>query len=464
MSEVVSIPRVDSDPVDKQLIRMHIYAALLWLGLGIVAGSLQAYRLTSTAGAELLADWSWLSFGRFRMVHTHTVIFGWLSNAFLAFAYYAASKLVGSKLMFERVVRGNFWLFQIALVLGTFGLMSGHAEGVEYAEAPFWADIPFALAFVIAGVSVVGTVLRSKQKGMYVSLWYIFLGFGFTALNFVVANTIVAHVAPGAAGAALSGLWIHNAVGLWITPMGIAIVYYLLPVILKKPIASHKLSLIGFWTLALFYPLGGSHHYFFSPVPWWLQVVAVPLTASLLFVVYSVVYNFFATMKGSWNLIAENMSLRFLAFGIFSYIFTCTQGPFQALLSVQKVVHFTDWVVAHAHLALFGVFSFWVYSFIYFIWPRISDREITFSKTLSEWHFWLTLLGFFVLYYVPDTIAGLMQGLAWLRGLPFSDSFTAAQPFWIPRAISGVVIAAGFFLFVINLLTATQREGKANAA
>lgn len=438
-----------SDVFDRSLVRFHIVAALAWISTAILAGFSLAYRMISPEAAEWLADVAWLNFGRVRMFHTHTAIFGWLTNGFFAFAYYAIPKLTGQTLFLPKLAHFNKVFSQFAILIGGLALLIGHAEGVEYAEAPWWADVFFALSFVFALVCAVGTAFKVPMSKMYVSVWYLLLGFSFTALNFVMANTLVAHFAPGAAGAALAGLWIHNAVGLWVTPMGVAIVYYLLPVMVKKPIASHKLSILGFWTLAILYPLGGSHHYFFSPVPWWLQAIAVPLTSALLFVVYSVVYNFFATMKGSWSEIADNIALRFLAFGIFSYILTCTQGPFHALLAVQEVVHFTDWVVAHAHLALFGVFSWWVFAFVYFVWPKLTGRPLL-SKTLAEWHFWLWFIGFFGLYFIPDTIAGLLQGFSWLRGLPFIDSLKASQPFWIPRAVSGLAIMAGFLAFVWN--------------
>ncbi|RME61245.1 MAG: hypothetical protein D6780_02065 [Candidatus Dadabacteria bacterium] len=435
---------------EKDLIYSHIIASLVWVLIGMLAGLLTAYRLISPSAAEFLGTVPELSYGRIRMFHTHCVIFGWLSNGFFAFTYYAVAKLLKHPLWGKGLAKKNFYLVQLALAVGAVGILLGYAEGVEYAEAPWWADILFALSFVNVLLVSLVSIFKYSKGPLYVSLWYLLLGYIFTALNFVMANTVVAHLAPGAAGAALAGLWIHNAVGLWITPLGTAIVYYLLPVELKRPIASHKLSLLGFWTLAILYPLGGSHHYFYSPVPFWVQILAVPLTAALLFVVYTVVYNFFATMKGQWSEIASNISLRFLAFGIFSYLITCTQGPFQALLSVQKIVHFTDWVVAHAHLALFGVFSWWLMAFIYFVWPKVSGRQIR-SWILSEWHFWLSFIGFFLFYYIPDTVAGLLQGFAWIRGLPIVDSLVAAQPFWIPRAVSGVMLIASVIIFIINL-------------
>lgn len=437
--------------LDASLVLRFIKASFVWLLLGMLAGTVDAIRLVSPSLAELWGNISWLNYGRLRMFHTNAVIFGWLSNGFFAFTYYALPRLTKGPVLGAKFLNTNFWLVQFALLVGAFGLLGGYAKSVEYAEIPWWAAIIFALAFVVTVITVVGTILKNMRGPMYVSLWYLLLGFVFTTMNYVMAHTVVTYIAPGAAGAALEGLWIHNAVGLWVTPIGNAIVYYLLPVMVQKPIASHRLSLIGFWTLALFYPLGGSHHYFFSPVPWWLQVIAVPLTAALIFVVYTVVYNFFKTMSGNWKRMTSDVGLRFLTFGIFSYIITCTQGPFHALFSVQKVIHFTDWVVAHAHLALFGVFSWWLFAFIYFVWPRLTGRVL--RRDLSEWHFWLSFIGFYLLYYIPDTIAGLMQGFAWLSGLPLIDSLVAAQPFWVPRAISGVVLMLGVILFVWNLYT-----------
>ncbi|MCA8912514.1 MAG: cbb3-type cytochrome c oxidase subunit I [Planctomycetes bacterium] len=432
------------------LVKIHLVAGICWLVVGMLFGTFMGYRLSGAGASEWLGNYEFLSFGRIRMGHTHIVVYGWLVNGLTAFSYYAVPRLTGKRLMLRKLVLVNAFLYQVAVLVGLGALIAGQAEGVEYTEAPWYADILIAGCFVISVASIIGTILTSNVRAMYVSLWYIILAFIFTTLNYVMSNTIVAHVAPGAAGAALEGLWIHNLVGLFVTPLGAAIVYYMLPVIVKRPIASHKLSLIGFWTLAFFYPLGGSHHFFYSPTPWWLQVIAVPLTFALIFVVYTVVYNFFATMKGQWKLIAKSIPLRFLAFGIINYIITCTQGPFHALLSVQQVVHFTDWIVAHAHLALFGVFSWWLFAFIYWIWPRITGHG--YSRAFAEWHFWITLVAFWVLYYIADTTAGLMQGMFWLTTLPLMNSIEAAEPFWATRAISGVLIVIGTICFIISLM------------
>jgi cbb3-type cytochrome c oxidase subunit I len=433
--------------VNARLVRWHIVAGLAWLLLPMLIGIALAIKLV---WPDFLAGTPLLTYGRLRLFHTNGVIYGWLSTAFVGITYYMVPRLTGRGLVSERLAWITFWVWNAAVLAGQAGLLAGRVQAVEYAEWGPFADALFTLAYVGFAINVFGTIFRSDEKHLFVSLWYLLLGISFTALNFVMANTLVAYLVPGAPGAALEGLWIHNAVGLWVTPLGTALIYYFLSIILQKPIYNHGLSLIGFWSLALFYPLNGTHHYFFSPIPMWTQVLASAFSIVLFATVVTVVVNVFGTLSGRWHWITSHLPLRFLVFGVFGYMLTCTQGPFQAILEVQPVVHFTDWVVAHAHLALLGSFSFFNFAAIYHVWPQVTGRRLR-SRRLGEWHFWLTFVGFYLLYFLPDTAAGLMQGFMWLEGLPLIESVLAAQPFWLARAVSGTVIFAGQVCFVMNL-------------
>ena len=438
--------------VDKRIVYAWAFAALFWVTWGPWAGFFTSLKFNFP---WLLGDSFATVYGAMRISHTQGVAYGWFSTGVLGFSHYMVPKLCGRPIWKPVLSWIGVSSWNLGMILGIGGIHLGYNQGLEFAEMNIVADVFVVIGLVSVVANLFMTIANRREPKIYVSLWYLMAGFTWTSINYLVGN-FVAPLTTGANSAALNGFFLHNVVGLWVTPMGVAIVYYLLPVILKKPIASHKLSLLGFWTLAVIYPLGGSHHFFFSPMPWWLQVVAMPLTAALIFVVYSVVYNFFATMRGHWRELASNISLRFLTFGIFNYIVTCTQGPFHSLLTVQKVVHFTDWIVAHAHLALFGVFSWWLYAFIYWVWPRIPGRQL--SRALGEWHFWLTFISFWLLYYIADTVAGLMQGFYWLSGQPLINSLEAAEPFWVSRAVSGVLLVAAAIIFVINLVRGQKGE------
>ncbi|RMG63770.1 MAG: cytochrome oxidase [Calditrichaeota bacterium] len=441
--------------VNGRLVRAYTYVALLGILIPLAFALILAFKFV---WPDFLGHTAWLQFGRIRVFHTNGVIYGWLGVSFLALLNYIVPKLANRPLLSEKLAWWTLGLYTIALIAGLGGILAGQMQGIEYAEMPLYADILFAAAFLMAVFNYLGTIFKSSEKQLYVSSWYFILGFAFTTLNYVMANTIPMYVAPGAAGAAITGLWIHNAVGLFITPLGVGIVYYMLPIMLRKPIYSHLLSLVGFWTLSFFYPLGGAHHYFFSPIPWWVQVLAVPLTAVMFIVVVTVVYNWMMTIRGSWSEVPKNPGITFLVTGIFAYMATCTQGPFHSFLTVQKVIHFTDWVVAHAHLALFGAFTYWNMGSLIFLWPRVTGRQF-YSHSLNWWSYWLLTLGFYIFYFIPLTALGLIEGYLWMTGAPFTDSVVTAIPFWGFRFVGGVLMYIGFVTFAYNMWK-TARSGE----
>ena len=439
--------------VNGALVRAHAYIALLGLLVPLFIALILSIKMHNP---EFLGKSEYLTFGRIRIFHTLGAIFGWISVSFLSILYYCVPKLARRPLMSEPLAWVSLALYGVTLIGGLASILMGHIQGIEYHEFEWWIDIPFALAFVLVTVNILGTFILSPQKNLYVASWYFILGFIFTALNFVMGGTLPAFVIPGAAGAELTGLWIHNAVGLWVTPIGVGIMYYFLPANLKKPIFSHSLSLLGFWTLAFFYPLGGSHHYYFSPVPRFIQMLAVPLTGTLLIVVITVIWNWVGTMKNGWKYLQDNISLRFLVAGMFGYMLTCTQGPLHNNLFMQPIIHFTDWIVAHAHIPMIAVFSMWIIGAYYYIWPKVTGKPI-YSKKLAEWSFWLLFLGFYFGYFIPVTCSGLIQGYFWESGAPFIESVRASRSIWVFRTIGGSVIYAGFVCLAANMaLTALK--------
>ena len=53
------------------------------------------------------------------------------------------------------------------------------------------------------------------------------------------------------------------------------------------------------------------------------------------------------------------------------YFLTCLQCAFQTTLTFQALIHFTDWVVGHAHLVMFGVFAMWLLGVMTYLIPRL---------------------------------------------------------------------------------------------
>jgi cytochrome c oxidase cbb3-type subunit 1 len=448
------------DPVERRLVLAHIVAGLIALAIGLLSGLAFSFQF-------LQAYWfpgiEWLSPGRVRMVHTNILAYGFIANIFLGGLYWAIPRITGRAVLSRRLSWLVFWAWQAILVLTGAGILAGHAQAIEWGETPIFVDPLVVVGLSLAAVNFLTPIVRAGRQPLYVSLWYFTAGLVWTLLNYVMGNYVPQFFLPGASGAAVTGLFIHDLVGLFVTPLGWGLMYYFVPVILRKPVWSHAVSLIGFWGLAFFYPLNGVHHYLWSPIPMFAQYGAVVATIGVEIVVTTVFINFLATLRGSAGAIVSSVPLRFIYTGIVFYMITCLQCSYQVLLSVQKIIHFTDWVVGHAHLVMFGVFGFWIFGIVGELWPRLVGRPWH-STRLNTWHYWLTTVGT-ALMVVDLTAAGLIQGYLWRDLAPWEASLRSSTPFWILRSVTGFLILFGAICFFVNLwLTARPRRASAAAA
>jgi cytochrome c oxidase cbb3-type subunit I len=266
---------------------------------------------------------------------------------------------------------------------------------------------------------------------------------------------------PGINNAAWHGLFIHYIVGLWITPAGYVLIYYFLPASVRAPIYSHKLSLIGFWSLAFFYPFVGIHHYLYSPIADWAETIAIVSSMMLIIPVWTVLQNFFGTMIGHWQEFGRNLPAKFLITGAVLYLLGCFQGSVEALRSVQEPTHFTDFVVAHSHLTIFGTFILWAVGGALYVWPRLAGVPL-WSFRLGNWSYWLITLGIGAMAIVLSA-QGLQQGFMLMSGAEFVDTTVSMRPYWWVRTLTGISMDVGMSLLVINLMR-TSAVGRRRTA
>jgi cbb3-type cytochrome oxidase subunit 1 len=310
------------------------------------------------------------------------------------------------------------------------------------------------VGLVIAAVQFLPPFFSRGLESLYVSSWYILGALVFTLLAYPMGN-LVPEFVPGASGAAFSGLWIHDAIGLFVTPLALAVIYFVIPVSNRRPIYSHFLSMLGFWTLFFLYPLNGTHHYVFSVIPMAAQVGAVAASTLLGVNVLIVVTNLFLSLRGA-GYIARDPGLRFVAAGTLFYFIVGVQGAAQAQMAVNQRVHFSDWVIGHSHMAMIGFASFAAAGGLVHAWQRIPWAR--YNARAIEWSFWLLVIGLVVM--VSDlTIAGLVQGQLWTSGAPWIESVKATRPYWIVRSLAGIPVAAGFIALLIGLTTGRRGAG-----
>lgn len=435
--------------VEPRLVRAHGHAALVTLLLSVLFGLVASIQLWwPDLGASVPA----MSWGRLRYAHTQGIMLGWLGNAFFAFLYFAVPRLANRPVTSSALGSWLFGIWNLAVMLPGWTLvLAGVSQPLEWAEFPLVVDAFVALGIILALVQFVPPFFARGVDTLYVSAWYVIGGLVFTMLAYPMGN-IVPELVPGAQGAAFSGLWIHDAVGLFVTPLVLAILYFVIPGALGRPIYSHRLSMLGFWLLFFVYPLNGTHHFVFSVIPMAAQYTAIAASAALGLIVIIVVVNLLGTAKGS-GLFPKDLGLRFALMSTIFYLVVSLQGSMQAFMAVNQVVHFTDWVIGHSHLAMLGFASFAAAGGLVYAWQRTPG--LPFNERAVTRAYWSLFAG--VLVMVIDlTVAGLVQANYWQTGAPWIESVVASRHAWITRSVSGLLVLGGFVDLLQGLLSGTR--------
>lgn len=456
-AEAEPFPDLDS-VIDRELILKWLYWGLFWLmftpSIGAMASALFNY-------PDYLGTSKYLTFGRLRPMHVNGVIFGAFSTLFIGLCHYVLPRLCGVRIWNGQWGHWLVWMWNLGLVAGMISLALGYNQGLEAGEFPWPIDVVIFIVVLLTTVQFLMTVAKRREPQLYVAVWYLIGAFVWTVMNLVLGSFILPYFITGINSAAFHGLFIHYIVGLWITPAGYVIIYYFLPASVKNPVYSHKLSLVGFWSLALFYPFVGIHHYLYSPIADWAETLAIITSMLLIVPVWTVLQNFFGTMIGHWDSFGKNLTAKFLIMGSLMYLVGCFQGSTEALRSIQQPTHFTDFVISHSHLTVFGTFVVWAIGGTVHVIPKLMGRPI-WSFKLGNWSFWLITLGISVMG-IDLSAAGLQQGYMLMAGVEWIDSLVSIRPYWLVRTLAGISMDIGMTLLVYNLMR-TVTAGEVQAA
>ena len=438
--------------INADLVRKWLASGLGWLLLFPTIGALVSTKFTYP---EFLGDTAWLTFGRLRPIHVNGVIWGAFSTIFIGLCHYVVPRLTGVRLWRERWSYGLLLVWNLNLAAATVLLALGHNRGWEAGELPRINVIVILLGLALLTVQLLMTIRNRRQPELYVSLWYLIAAFVWTDVNLILLLLGPYHI-PGINNAAWHGLYIHYVVGLWITPAGYVLIYYFLPASVRSPIYSHKLSMIGFWSLAFFYPFVGIHHYLYSPIADWAETIAIVSSMMLIIPVWTVIQNFFGTVAGRWRALGQNLPAKFLVVGSLMYLIGCFQGSISALRSVQQPTHFTDFVIAHSHLTIFGTFIMWAVGGAVYVWPRLAHDQPLWSFRVGNWGFWLMTGGISAMGLLL-VVQGLHQGFMLMGGADWMQSVNVMRPYWWVRTFTGIAMDIGISLVVYTLMKTSLR-------
>ena len=455
--------RAEIDASTRFPVLLFFGSAIFWLLIGSVLGLVSAWKMTHPGFLDQMA---WLTFGRLRPAHMNTVIYGWASAAGIGVGLWLMARLCRIPLIHSKLLVSAAIFWNIGVLVGVLGILAGDSRSIEWLEFPGYATPILFIAYAFVGIWAIIMFRYRKPGHAYVSQWYLLAAFLWFPWLYATANILLVwQPIQGSAQGAVNWWFAHNIVGLWFTPIGLASAFYMIPKVIGRPIHSYALSVIGFWSLALFVSWTGMAHLIGGPLPAWMVSVSVAASAMMFIPVVAVAINYHMTMRGHFDALKWSPTLRFTVFGAMAYTAASLEGALMAIPSLNTITHFTDYTIGHAHLGLYAFFTMMMFGAMYYIVPRLTGWEWP-SAAAIRWHFWLVATGI-VLMIVSLSVGGVLQGLAqYDPQSTFKTSLDYATPFRWVRGISGFLLLAGHTIFaalfiVMLLKIGRRREGPA---
>jgi cytochrome c oxidase cbb3-type subunit I/II len=457
---------------DNKVVKNFLYATMFWGVVGMSVGLLLAFMFLFP---NITDGIPWLSFGRLRPLHTNAVIFAFVGNAIFAGVYYSTQRLLKARMFNDVLSKINFWGWQAIIVGAAITLPLGYSTSKEYAELEWPFDIAIAVIWVVFGWNLIGTILKRRQRHLYVAIWFYIATFVTVAVLHIF-NSLALPVSFGGmksysvyAGVqdALVQWWYgHNAVAFFLTTPFLGLMYYFVPKAANRPVYSYRLSIVHFWSLIFIYIWAGPHHLLYTALPSWAQNLGVAFSIMLLMPSWGGMINGLLTLRGAWDKVRTDPVLKFMVVAITGYGMATFEGPMLSLKSVNAMAHFTDWIIAHVHVGALAWNGFLTFGMIYYLVPKLFKTKL-YSLALANLHFWIGTLGI-IFYALPMYVAGFQQWAMWKQFNPdgtlvygnFLETVTAIMPLYWMRAIGGTLYITGMLILVVNVIITIVKGNK----
>ncbi|MBP6217945.1 MAG: cytochrome-c oxidase, cbb3-type subunit I [Oligoflexales bacterium] len=447
---------------DDGIVRLFVWATIIFGVIGMVAGVLAALQL---AWWPANLGLPWTSFGRIRPVHTNAVVFAFAGNAFFVALYYSLQRLLKTRMYSDLLSRIHFWGWQFIILLVAITLPLGMTRGKEYAEAEWPIAILITVIWVVLCLNVFFTLKVRRVQHLYVAIWFYLASLLAIAMLHIVNALVIPldwfksySIYSGVQDALVQWWYGHNAVGFLLTTPFLGLMYYFVPKACGQPVYSYRLSIIHFWSLVFIYIWAGPHHLLYSSLPEWAQSLGMVFSLMLLAPSWGGMINGLLTMRGTWDRLKSDPVLKFFLLALTFYGMATLEGSLLSIKSLNLLTHDTDYTIAHVHGGGLGWVGGMVFGMLYYLAPRLWQREL-YSKSLAHTHFWLATIG--ILLYVSSMwVAGLMQGLMWfatdkngyLLYPQFIETVEAIKPLYWARLIGGTLYLVGAILCLYNLI------------
>lgn len=457
---------------DNKIVRNFALATIIWGFIGMLVGVLIATQLFHP---QLSFNIPFLTFGRIRPLHTNAVIFAFVGNAIFMGIYHSMQRVLKTRMFSDLLSNIHFWGWQLIIVAAAITLPLGLSSSKEYAELEWPIDIAITIIWVVFGINMIGTIIKRREKHMYVAVWFYIATWVTVALLHIVNSLAIPvtlfksySIYAGVQDALVQWWYGHNAVAFFLTTPFLGLMYYYLPKAANRPVYSYRLSILHFWTLIFIYIWAGPHHLLYSALPDWAQSLGTVFSIMLIAPSWGGMINGLLTLRGAWDRVRQDPILKFMVVAITAYGMATFEGPMLSLKNVNAFAHFTDWIVSHVHIGALGWNGFLTAGILYWLVPRLYKTDL-YSKKMANVHFWIGTLG--IVFYASSMYwSGITQSLMWkqftdmgvLQYPNFLETVLQIIPMYMIRAFGGTLYIIGFIMMMYNLIK-TMKQGSFQA-
>ncbi len=450
-----------------------IKSAIFWLVVSILFGLIASIKLHSPG---FLGHCEWLTYGKVEPVFWNSLIYGWLFNAGLACSFWLLVRLGGAPAGNGFLLTVSLSIWNVALIVGLLGILMGGMLPITWRDSftvsgqlPYeWLEMPAFIvpvllaAFLGMGLWGVLAFRERVHRVVYASQWYILAAlFAFAWIYTVVQVMLMSQPAQGTLQYLIGSWYANNLLMVVIVPFALAVVYYMLPKVLGKPIVGYNHSGKAFWSWILFASSAGSAELLYGPVPSWVSSVGIIAAFGILYPLSIFSIQFLSTLFASFSRIWETISLRFIFFGCIGFLLFGCYFIYGSLRVTQDVVQFSSFNNGVQLLGLLGFATMVFSGCLYFILSRLLNKELP-SAGLAELHFWMQLLGVFLV--VSSLITGGMQEGELMNGSVTGVlSIVANMKSYYAMATLGmglILVGAIGFMISFSMLLLSERSGK----
>ena len=433
--------------------RPFLLTSFAFLVPALVLGLVAALQLVAP---DVITGAAFIVYGRLLPVATDLFLYGWLTIGLAGALLHVVSRSGKVEVARPREAMAALGLMALGVVLGTVGVAAGLNEGRQYLEYPLWADAALFLGMVLFARVLLATAKDAAVDAGPVR-WYAVAAAWWLPLGFLAGNI------PGLSGVGSvtqTAFFRAAIVGLWLATGGLAVVYH---VVARRTgrdtFPATRLTLLGFWSIAVVWALTAPAVLTYTAVPDWLETVGVIFSMGLLIPAAVVFTDLVIAMRRRWESVRGDLAIRFIMFGGALLGLWTVANLTMALRASSGIVQYTGWLAGVEVLGIYGAFTAWLVAFAYHAAPQLTGGAT--SSRLGTTHYVVMLLG--ILGWAGGAfLGGLAAGWTWVAsaneaaispaGEGFRNTLRSVEGFAVASFVGQAIYLIALVVFVVAVV------------